>query len=156
MEHGLKDIALYVQKHITPCTVVITSLLVHNKPLEAPASVKWDYFSITLLPFTSENVVLHISLCMTESSKNTDRHKQGLLHIWSKFGDLSLNGWWVLARKSKCLPHTQTDGRTDTRTDRRRQRQYPKAKNWPRVKTSLVNTGRAILRLLKQFLQTLN
>ena len=40
MEHGLKDIVFYVQKHITPCTVVITSLLVHDKPLEAPASVK--------------------------------------------------------------------------------------------------------------------
>ena len=26
MEHGLKDIAFYVQKHTTPCTVVITSL----------------------------------------------------------------------------------------------------------------------------------
>ena len=39
---------------------------------------------------------------------------QGLLHIWSKFRDLSLNGWWVIARTSKCLPHTQTDGRTDT------------------------------------------
>ena len=40
MEHGLKDIALYVQKHITPCTVVITSLLVRDKPIEAPTSVK--------------------------------------------------------------------------------------------------------------------
>ena len=30
----------FFQKHITPCTVVITSLLVRNKPLGAPASVK--------------------------------------------------------------------------------------------------------------------
>ena len=36
----IKYITLYVQKHITPCTVVITSLLVRDKPLEAPASVK--------------------------------------------------------------------------------------------------------------------
>ena len=43
MEHGLKDIALYVQKH-TPCTVVITSLLVRDKPLEVPASVKRVYW----------------------------------------------------------------------------------------------------------------
>ena len=43
MEHELKDIAFYVQKHITPCTVVITSLLVRDKPLEAPASVKQVY-----------------------------------------------------------------------------------------------------------------
>ena len=47
---------------------------------------------------------------------------QGLLHLWSKFGDPSLNGWWVIARTNLV-----TDGRTDGRTDRRRQRQYPKA-----------------------------
>ena len=40
MEHGLKDIAFYVKKHITPSTVVINSLLVRDKPLGAPASVK--------------------------------------------------------------------------------------------------------------------
>ena len=43
MEHGLKDIAFYFQKHITPCTVVITSLLVRDKPLGSPASVKQVY-----------------------------------------------------------------------------------------------------------------
>ena len=43
MEHGLKDIAFYVQKHITPCTVVITSLLVRDKPLGVPASMKRVY-----------------------------------------------------------------------------------------------------------------
>ena len=32
--------AFYIQKHITPCTVVITSLLVRDKPLGASASVK--------------------------------------------------------------------------------------------------------------------
>ena len=49
MEHGLKHIAPYVQQHITPCTVVITSLLVREKPLEAPASadvIKWKHFRI--------------------------------------------------------------------------------------------------------------
>ena len=39
MEHGLKDIAFYVKKHITHCTVVITSLLVRDKPLGAPLSM---------------------------------------------------------------------------------------------------------------------
>ena len=29
----------------------------------------------------------------------------------------SLNGWWVIARTSKWLPHPRTDGRTDTQTD---------------------------------------
>ena len=40
MEHGSKDIAFYVQKHITPCTFVINSRLVRDKPLGVPASVK--------------------------------------------------------------------------------------------------------------------
>ena len=49
MEHGLKYIAFYVQSHITLCTVAITSLLVRDKPIGAPASVKrvyqtsWNY-----------------------------------------------------------------------------------------------------------------
>ena len=46
IEHGLKDIAFYIQKYITPCTVVITSLLVCNKPLGAPASVKRVNFQL--------------------------------------------------------------------------------------------------------------
>ena len=25
---------------------------------------------------------------------------QGILHLWSKFGDPSLNGWWVMVRTS--------------------------------------------------------
>ena len=40
MEHGSKDIAFYVQKHIAPCTVAITFLLVRHQPLGAPVSVK--------------------------------------------------------------------------------------------------------------------
>ena len=43
MEHGLIVIAFYVQKHITPCAVAITSSLVCDKLLEAPASVKRVY-----------------------------------------------------------------------------------------------------------------
>ena len=43
MEHGLKDIAFYVKKHATTCTVVISSLLVRDKPLGSPASVKRVY-----------------------------------------------------------------------------------------------------------------
>ena len=50
MEHGLKDIASYAQKPITPYTVVITSLLVHDKPLGVPASVKRVYWSIRTSP----------------------------------------------------------------------------------------------------------
>ena len=47
----IKRYCVYAQKHITPCTVVITSLLVRDKPLEAPPSVKgiivycWNHMS---------------------------------------------------------------------------------------------------------------
>ena len=44
MEHELKDIAFYVQTHITRCAVVITSVLVRDKPLGSPASVKRVYY----------------------------------------------------------------------------------------------------------------
>ena len=44
MEHRLKDIVFYVKKHIAPCTVVITSLLVRDKPLGALTSVKRVYW----------------------------------------------------------------------------------------------------------------
>ena len=37
---------------------------------------------------------------------------QGLLHLWSKFGDLSLNGSWVIARTSKWLTHKLTHTQT--------------------------------------------
>ena len=43
MEHGIKDIAFYVQKHITPCTVCHNFSLVCDKPLVVPASVKRVY-----------------------------------------------------------------------------------------------------------------
>ena len=71
MEHGLKYIAFYVQKHITSCTVVITSRLVRDKPLEAPASVKRVYCNRST-PRTgsmlwpnenpSENRLIHVKL----------------------------------------------------------------------------------------------
>ena len=78
---------------------------------------------------------------------------QGLLHILSKFGDPSSNGCWVIARTSKCLPHTQTDGRTDGHTDRQTQATtIPDGQNWPRVKMKvLLSKGRIIGCEYKQF-----
>ena len=49
-----------------------------------------------------------------KKNKNNRNLNQGVLHLWSKFGDPSLNGWWVIAR---------TNLVTDGLTDRRRQRQ---------------------------------
>ena len=55
---------------------------------------------------------------------------QGLLHLWSKFGDPSLNGSRVIARTSKWLTHTQTDRHTHTQTQATTK---PEGQNWPRV-----------------------
>ena len=59
MEHRycIKDIAFYVQKHVTHCTVVITSQLVRDKPLGAPASVK----RVLFLPTGSGCIMMAIS-----------------------------------------------------------------------------------------------
>ena len=60
----------------------------------------------------------------------------------------SLNGWWVIVRTSKWLPHTRTDGRTDTQTDRHRQQQCPKAKtgnNKANLRDLIAATGLVIL-----------
>ena len=68
--------------------------------------------------------------------KNQRDLNQGLLHLWSKFGGSSLNGWWVTARTSWWL----TDRHTHTHTHTRRQRQYPKAKTGLRQKTIIANS----------------
>ena len=45
---------------------------------------------------------------------------QGLLHLWSKFGDPSLNGWWIIARTSSWLTDTHTHTYTHTGNDNTR------------------------------------
>ena len=57
---------------------------------------------------------------------------QGVLLFWSKFGNSNLNGWQVIARTSKVLPHTQTHRQTDAANDNTRK------PNWPRVKITLI------------------
>ena len=46
MEHGLKDVAYYVQKHIAPCAICHTPPLVRDMPLGVPAFVKLVYSSV--------------------------------------------------------------------------------------------------------------
>ena len=54
-----------------------------------------------------------------KEKKNSSRdHNGGLLHLWSKFGYPSLNGWWDMVQTNLV-----TDGRTDVLTDRGRRRQ---------------------------------
>ena len=84
MEHGLKDIAFYVQKHITPCTVVITSLLVCDKLLGAPGSVK---------QFLHHNSnVMEISFC---SHPNTNKVIATIFGTWH-------DSWAVVACAKFC------------------------------------------------------
>ena len=54
---------------------------------------------------------------------------QGLWHLGSKCGDPSLNGWWVIARTSKWLPHTRMDTQTDTGNDNTRRPKLASGKN---------------------------
>ena len=49
--------------------------------------------------------------------KNNRDLNQGLLHLWSKFGDPNLNGSRVIVRTSKWLTHRLTHTHTDTHTD---------------------------------------
>ena len=52
--------------------------------------------------------------------QNNKDLNQGVLLFWSKFGDSSLNGWQVIVRTSKWLPHTQTHTQTDAGNDNTR------------------------------------
>ena len=75
----------------------------------ACTSSKWGKFWLgsSIWPWRSRSI----------TPQNYRDLNQGLLHLLSKFGEPSLNGCWVIARTSKCLPHTQTDGRTHRQTD---------------------------------------
>ena len=67
-----------------------------------------------------------------------NRHlNQGVLRLSSKFGDSSVNGWWVIVRTSKWLIHTHrhTDRHTDAGDDNTRRPQLAsgkKSKCYPR------------------------
>ena len=65
------------------------------------------------------------------SHKTIGLLNQGLLHLWSKFGDPSSNGWWVIARTNSWLMDTRTHTHTHTHTQATT---IPEGQNWPRVK----------------------
>ena len=77
--------------------------------LFARTSSKWGKFWLLswIWPWSSRSIV----------QKNNRDLNQGLLHLWSKFGDSSLNGWWVIARTSWWLTdrHTHTHTHDNTR-----------------------------------------
>ena len=73
-------------------------------------SGKWGKFWLLKL-----NSTLKVKIDCPQN--NRDHLNQGVLHLWSKFGDPSLNVFRVIARTSKWLTHKHTHGHTDTPTD---------------------------------------
>ena len=57
---------------------------------------------------------------------------QGVLHLWSKFGDPRLHGWSVMAWTSPGLTHTHTrmDGQTDAGNNNTRRQKLAWGKKW--------------------------
>ena len=54
---------------------------------------------------------------------------QGILHLWSKFGDPGLNRWWVIMWTSSWLTHRPTGTQTDTGNDNIRRPKLASGKN---------------------------
>ena len=61
--------------------------------------------------------------------KNNRDLNQCLLHIWSKFGDSSLNGWWVIARTSWWLADRHTHTHTHAGNDNTQSPKLASGKN---------------------------
>ena len=61
---------------------------------------KWGKFLFwsSIWPWRSRSII----------PQNNRALNQGLLHLWSKFGDPSLKGWWVIARTNSWLTDTRT------------------------------------------------
>ena len=66
--------------------------------------------------------------------KNNRDLNQCVLHLWSKFGDPSLNEWWVIVRTNSWL----IDTHTDTQTHRRSRWQNRKAKTCDPLKSPVL------------------
>ena len=84
-------------------------------------SPKWGKFGL------SSSIWPWRSLSITPQN-NRDLN-QGLLHLWSKFGDPSLNGWWIIARTSSWLTDTQTHTHTHAGNDNTRRPKLASGKN---------------------------
>ena len=71
----------------------------------ACTSSKWGKFWLwsSIWPWRSRSII----------PQNNRALNQGFLHLWSKFGDPSLNGWWVIARTNSWLTDTHTHAGND-------------------------------------------
>ena len=92
--------------------------------LFARTSSKWGKFWLlsSIWPWSSRSIV----------PQNNRDLNQGLFHLWSKFGDSSLNGWWVIARTSWWLTDRHTHTHTHAGNDNTRRPKLASGKNEPR------------------------
>ena len=84
-------------------------------------SSKWGKFWLlgSIWPWSSRSII----------PKNNRDLNQGLLHLCSKFGDSSLNGWWVTARTSWWLTDRHTHTHTHAGNDNTRRPKLASGKN---------------------------
>ena len=64
---------------------------------------------------------------------------QGLLHLWSKFGDPSLKGWWVIAQTNSWITDTQTHIHTHAGNDNTRRPKLASGKKYTTLFTTILN-----------------
>ena len=90
---------------------------------------KWGKFLLlsSIWPWSSWSIV----------PQNNRDLNQGLYHLWSKFGDSSLNGWWVIARTSWWLTDRHTHTHTHAGNDNTRR---PKLASGKKVAVIHLNT----------------
>ena len=71
----------------------------------ACTSSKWGKFWLwsSIWPWRSRSIIPQNNMALN----------QGLLHLWSTFGDPSLKSWWVNARTKSWLTDTQTHAGND-------------------------------------------
>ena len=74
------------------------------------------------------NLTLKVKVDCPQNNRDLN---QGLLHLWFKFGDPSLNWSQVIARTSKWLLHTQTHTQTDAGNDNTRRPKLASGKKEP-------------------------
>ena len=73
MEHGLKDVAFYVKKHIAPWAIYHNPQLVQEMPLGAPAFVRLVYSQ--LISVKEASGVWTLNVCQSISICNADHPK---------------------------------------------------------------------------------
>ena len=100
-------------------------------------SSKWGKFWVwrSILPWRSRSIV----------PQNSRDLNQGLLHLWSKCGDPSWNGYWVITRTSSWLTHRRTHIQTDAGNDNTRRPKLASRKNYSISKLKHVRWVRPLL-----------